>query len=42
MLNSIARYKWHAWVGLKGRSSEQAMPKYIAEIERVAAEYGQT
>ncbi|MES1948612.1 acyl-coA-binding protein, ACBP [Salinisphaera sp. C84B14] len=40
MLNPIARYKWQAWADMKGKNSEQAMQEYIAEVDKVEAEYG--
>ncbi|MBS64220.1 acyl-CoA-binding protein [Salinisphaera sp.] len=40
MLNPIARYKWQAWADMKGKSSEEAMQEYIAEVDKVEAEYG--
>lgn len=40
MLNPVARYKWQAWAELEGTSRVGAMQEYIAEVERVAAEYG--
>lgn len=40
MLNPIARYKWQAWAEVKGMDAEQAMQNYIAEVDKVEAEYG--
>lgn len=40
LLKPIARYKWQAWAQVKGMSSAQAMQEYIAEVDKVEAEYG--
>ncbi len=40
MLNPIARYKWQAWNEVKGMSREDAMAQYIAEVDKVEAQYG--
>jgi len=40
MLDVIGRAKYSAWEKLKGTSAEDAMTRYIAEVEKVAADHG--
>ncbi|MES1923712.1 acyl-CoA-binding protein [Salinisphaera sp. T31B1] len=40
MLNPIARYKWQAWHDVKGMDREEAMSEYVAEVDKVEAQYG--
>lgn len=40
MLNPIARYKWQAWKDQEGTSADDAMNQYIAEVDKVEAQYG--
>lgn len=39
MLNLVARYKWDAWSRVEGMSSDDAMRKYIDEVDAVEREY---
>ena len=39
-LNVIARMKYEAWEKLAGTSSDDAMRKYIAEVEAIRAKHG--
>lgn len=40
LLNPVARYKWQAWKDEYGTSAEDAMTQYIAEVDKVEAQYG--
>lgn len=40
MLDVIGRAKYNAWEKLKGTSADDAMKRYIAEVEKVAADHG--
>lgn len=40
MLNVIERAKYDAWAAMKGTPSEQAMQRYVDEVEAVRAKYG--
>ncbi|GAB3671323.1 acyl-CoA-binding protein [Salinisphaera aquimarina] len=40
MFNPIARCKWQAWRDVKGMSREDAMAQYVAEVDKVEAQYG--
>jgi diazepam-binding inhibitor (GABA receptor modulator, acyl-CoA-binding protein) len=40
MLDVVGRFKYDAWAGLKGMSSDEAMTQYVAEVERVEQQFG--
>lgn len=40
MLSVIERAKYDAWAAMKGTPSEQAMQRYVDEVEAVRAKYG--
>ncbi len=40
MLDVVGRFKYDAWAKLKGISSDDAMRRYIAEVESVEQRYG--
>jgi acyl-CoA-binding protein len=40
MLDLVARYKYDAWAMAKGLSAEEAMRKYIEEVEKVEQKFG--
>lgn len=40
MINPVARYKWQAWKDNEGMSREDAMTAYVAEVDKIEAEYG--
>ena len=40
MLNPVSRYKWMAWKENEGMSREDAMAAYVAEVDKIEAEYG--
>lgn len=40
MLDLIGRAKYDAWAKLKGTPREDAMRRYIEEVERIEATYG--
>lgn len=40
MLDLIGRYKYDAWAAVKGLSPDEAMQRYIAEVEKVEKQYG--
>lgn len=40
MLDIVGRAKYAAWEKLKGTSADDAMQRYIAEVEKVAASHG--
>lgn len=40
MLNPIERYKWQAWADHKGMDREDAMQRYIEEVDKVEVRYG--
>ena len=39
MLDLVARYKYDAWAMAKGLSAEQAMSRYIEEIEKIERKF---
>jgi pimeloyl-ACP methyl ester carboxylesterase/acyl-CoA-binding protein len=40
MLDVVARYKYDAWTMAKGLSTEEAMRKYLEEVEKVERKFG--
>jgi len=40
MLDLVGRFKYDAWAALKGTSKEEAMKRYVAEVERVEKQHG--
>lgn len=40
MLDLIGRFKYDAWAALKGTSKDEAMKRYIAEVEKVETQHG--
>ena len=40
MFDMVARYKYDAWTMAKGLSAEEAMRKYIEEVEKVEQKFG--
>ena len=39
MLDVVARYKYDAWAMAKGLSADEAMRKYIEEVEKVEQKF---
>ncbi|MGN8158730.1 acyl-CoA-binding protein [Salinisphaera sp. RV14] len=39
LINPGARYKWQAWKDNEGMSREDAMAAYVAEVDKIEAEY---
>ncbi|HWY26004.1 MAG TPA: acyl-CoA-binding protein, partial [Nevskia sp.] len=39
MFDMVARYKYDAWTMAKGLSAEEAMRKYIEEVEKVERKF---
>lgn len=40
MMDVVGRYKYDAWASLKGTSSDEAMRRYIEEVEKVERRFG--
>lgn len=40
LLDPLNRFKYDAWAGLKGMSQEEAMQKYIDEVQKVEDQFG--
>ena len=40
MLDPIGRFKYDAWAKLKGMSQEEAMQKYIDQVNKVEQQFG--
>jgi acyl-CoA-binding protein len=40
MLDPVGRFKHDAWAAVRGMAREEAMRRYIAEVQKVEAEHG--